>query len=142
MSDNTEKKQGSRFKKGESGNPSGRPKGSLNSATLACQELLDGEAANLTRKAIDMALEGNILALKICLERIVPQKKERHISMILPTIKTDGDLPLFIGALIEAVTRGEITISEAQSLEELASAHKLTLHCGENPLLGWDQFKL
>jgi hypothetical protein len=131
MSDNTEKKQGSRFTKGESGNPNGRPKGSLNSATLACQELLDGEAANLTRKAIDMALEGNILALKICLERIVPQKKERHISMTLPAIEKDADLPLFIGALIEAVTTGQITIIEAQSLQTLAMAHRQCLHFGQ-----------
>jgi hypothetical protein len=108
----------------------------LNSATLACQELLDGEAEAITRKAVDMALEGNILALRLCLERIVPQKRERHISITLPMIKTEADLPKFIGALLEAVTRGEITISEAQSLEELASAHKLTLHCGEeDPLL-------
>jgi Family of unknown function (DUF5681) len=34
----------SKFKSGQSANPSGRPKGGLNKATLSTQPLLDGEA--------------------------------------------------------------------------------------------------
>lgn len=65
-----------RFKKGQSGNPAGRPKGSLNSTTVAAQNLLNGEAEALTRKAVQLAMKGNIPALKLCLDRIVPPKKE------------------------------------------------------------------
>ena len=36
------------FKKGQSGNPQGKPKGALNKATLAAQQLLDGEAQEIT----------------------------------------------------------------------------------------------
>ena len=53
-SDNTGKRQDTRFKPGQSGNPNGRPKGSLNATTLAAQALLDGEAEALTRKAIEL----------------------------------------------------------------------------------------
>jgi hypothetical protein len=43
------------------GNP-GRPKGSRNKATLAAEALLDGEAEALTRKAIELALAGDVTA--------------------------------------------------------------------------------
>lgn len=69
----TNRKQGGgRFKPGQSGNPKGRPVGSRHKATLAAQELLDGEAQAITRKAIEKALEGDGIALRLCLERIVP----------------------------------------------------------------------
>jgi len=67
-SDNTGQKQANRFQKGVSGNPNGRPKGSRNSATLATEAMLDGEAEALLREAIDMALAGDTVALKLCLE--------------------------------------------------------------------------
>ena len=57
----------SKFKSGQSGNPSGRPKGSLNKSTLATQALLDGEAEALTRKVVELAKEGNPVALRLCL---------------------------------------------------------------------------
>ena len=48
---NTDKKQrGKPFQPGQSGNPDGRPNGSRNKATLAIEELLDGEGEGLTRK--------------------------------------------------------------------------------------------
>ena len=39
--------------------------------------MLDGEAETLTRKAIDKALKGDSEALRLCLERLVPPRKER-----------------------------------------------------------------
>jgi Family of unknown function (DUF5681) len=59
-----------RFQPGRSGNPSGRPRGARHRATLAAEALLDGEAAALTRKAIERALEGDATAMRLCLERI------------------------------------------------------------------------
>ena len=68
-SDNTGEQQAGRFRKGQSGNPAGRPRGARNSATLAVEAMLDGEAEALTRKAIDMALAGDTVALKIFTHR-------------------------------------------------------------------------
>ena len=46
------------FEKGKSGNPSGRPVGARNRATLAMEALLDGAAEAITRKAVDLAKGG------------------------------------------------------------------------------------
>lgn len=66
------KQRGRPFEKGQSGNRDGRPQGSRNKATLAVEALLEGEAEALTRKAIERALEGDIQALRLCLERVCP----------------------------------------------------------------------
>jgi hypothetical protein len=58
------------FKPGQSGNPEGRPKGARNRATLAAERLLDGEADTLTRKAIQLAQQGDTTALRLCIDRI------------------------------------------------------------------------
>src|SRR6202035_5943222 len=53
-----------RFRKGESGNPNGRPPGARNKATETAELLLDGEAAALTRKAVELALARDAMALR------------------------------------------------------------------------------
>jgi hypothetical protein len=56
-----------RFQKGRSGNPNGRPKGSRNKTTVIAQTLLEGEAEALVRKVVQLALEGDLTCLRICL---------------------------------------------------------------------------
>jgi len=58
--------------KGTSGNRAGKPPGTRCRATLAAEQLLDGEAEALTRRAIEAALGGDTVALRICLDRILP----------------------------------------------------------------------
>ena len=76
MTENAGVKQAGRFEKGRSGNPAGKPPGARNRATLAAEKLLDGEAEALTRKAIERAKEGDGVALKMCLDRIIPVRRE------------------------------------------------------------------
>jgi hypothetical protein len=71
MPENAGQNQG-RWEKGQSGNPRGKPRGARNRATLLAEALLDGEAEALTRKAIEKALEGDGMALRLCLERVLP----------------------------------------------------------------------
>ncbi len=69
--------------KGVSGNPGGYHKGSRHKVTLAMEALFDGEAERLGRKCIDAALADppDMLALRMCLERIFPPRKERSIQI-------------------------------------------------------------
>ena len=52
------------FLPGQSGNTAGRRWGSQNKATLAAATLLSGEAPELTRRAVEAALAGDMLAMK------------------------------------------------------------------------------
>ena len=63
--------RGRPFAKGQSGNPSGRPRGSINRSTQVARLLLDGEATALSRKAVELALAGEPRAWRLCLDRSV-----------------------------------------------------------------------
>ena len=60
------------------GNP-GKPTGTRHRATRAVAELLDGESGALTRKALEMALAGDTTALRLCLERIAPPRRDSPV---------------------------------------------------------------
>ena len=111
--DNTGEQQAGRFTKGQSGNPRGRPMGSRNNATLACEALLEGQAEALTQKAVDMALAGDPVALRICLERICPVRKDRAVRFPLPPITSARDAADIAAAVAQAVAAGHLTPSEA-----------------------------
>src|SRR3978361_2353029 len=100
------------------GNP-GRPPGSRNKASLAVDLLLDGEAEALTRKAIEMALEGDTVAMRLCLDRIAPPRKDRPTPFSLPDIAEASDIVQATRALIEAVAVGELTPMEASDMAKL-----------------------
>jgi hypothetical protein len=119
---NTSQKQVGGFKKGVSGNPRGRPAGSRNAATLACEALLEGQAEALTQKAVDMALAGDPVALRICLERICPVRKDRAVRFPLPPIGTPRDAADLMAAVIAAVGAGRVTPSEGAEVSKMMDA--------------------
>ena len=105
------------FKKGVSGNPKGRPKGSRNAATNAALALLEGEAEALSRKAIEMALAGDVIALRLCLERIAPPIRERQIQGVSITAPTGPeDVADSVGQLVTLLASGEVLPSEAAAI--------------------------
>ena len=113
-----------KFKAGQSGNPQGRPKGALNKATMAAQKLLDGEAQTITQKAVDLAKEGNPVALRLCLERIVPPRKDRPVNLQLPKMAGVGDIPAVLIAILGAVADGKITPQEGQAVAGMIEAYR------------------
>lgn len=132
MADATAKKQrGKPFPPGQSGNPAGRPKGVQNKVTMAAQALLDGEAEALTRKVVELALGGNIQALRLCLERLLPPRKERPLSITLPKVGKASDMPRLTEALMKAVSNGELTAGEASSLATLIASHGKAVEVAE-----------
>ena len=104
------------FQKGRSGNPAGRKPGSRNRATVAAEALLEGEAHALTRKAIELALEGDTTALKLCLERIVPQRRSRTVAFDTPRIDRVEDLARAIGSIFQEVAGGRLRLDEGAAL--------------------------
>ena len=120
---NTTRKQAGGFQKGQSGNPRGRPMGSRNNATLACEALLEGQAEALTQKAVEMALAGDPVALRICLERICPVRKDRAVRFPLPPITSARDAADIAAAVAEAVAAGHLTPSEAAEIGKVIDTY-------------------
>ena len=108
-----------RFAKRQSGNPTGRPRGSTNRATRAAELLLDGEAAALTRKAVELALAGDPAALRLCLDRTVAPRRERSVELALPPIRSAADILGAIKVVSGAVGRGAITPGEGVAISQM-----------------------
>jgi hypothetical protein len=83
---------------------------------MAAEELLQGEAERLTRKCIELALAGDTVALKLCLDRIYPARKDRPVAFPLPPITSARDAAVIAAAVAQAVAAGHLTPSEAAEL--------------------------
>jgi len=112
------------------GNP-GKPRGARHKVTRAVEELLEGEHEALTRKAIEKAKEGDIAALRLCLERIAPPRKDASVMVTLPPVRSAEDAVEASAALLSAVADGEVTPDEAGRLMALLVGHKSVLEAGE-----------
>ena len=107
------------FKAGLSGNPAGRPKGSRNKTTLAMESLLEGAAEKITRKCIEKALDGDNLALRICMDRIISVKKSRPVNFEFAIPENPEELSSSINQIISAGAKGEISPDEAKIFADL-----------------------
>jgi hypothetical protein len=119
-----------RFPKGHSGNPAGRPVGSRNAATEIAQALLDGEADVLIRKCVELALEGNPAAMKLCLERIVP-RRGRAVKLEMPQIASAADIAPAMGAIARAAADGTITAYDGAELSRILESYVRAMEVGE-----------
>ena len=104
----------------------GRPKGARNKATQAVLALLEGEGEALTRKAIEMALAGDGAALRLCLDRIAPPRKDNPVQFPLPRMTTARDAAEAAGAVLEAVSIGQLTPTEGAQVMGLVDCFRRT----------------
>ena len=110
---------------------SGKPQGARHKATQAALALLDGEAEALTRQAVTMALGGDATALRLCLERIVPPRKDLAVTFDLPRMETARDAAKAAGAVLGAVAHGDLTPTEGAHIMALVEGFRRTLETTE-----------
>ena len=127
----TKAKQTGKFKPGQSGNPKGRPQGSRHKSTIAALELLEGDIEGITRKCIEVALTGDLTAIKICLDKLIPAAKDRPVNIALPVVNNASDLPLMTSALLAAASTGEIGTTEAATLARIVDAHRASIEIND-----------
>jgi len=106
--------------------------GSRHKTTRAIEALLEGQHEALTKKAVDKALEGDVTALRLCLDRLAPPRKDVPISIELPPVRSAADAVEASAAVLAAVALGEITPDEAGRVMALLTAHKSIVEAGDH----------
>ena len=119
-----------RFRKGQSGNPAGRPRGSRNRKTLLLQLLLDDEGEGLVRKAVELGLAGDPSALRLCIERLVAPRRDRVVALALPKLESAADLAPLMGSILGAAAEGRLTPAEAQGLAQAVATAMQAISVG------------
>ena len=113
-----------RYKPGQSGNPAGRAAGSRNKATESAELLLEGEAVALTRKAVELALGGDPIALRLCHDRLIPPRRGRKVQLAnVPPVESIAELSPTMAAITMAAITGEITPGEAAELARVVEIY-------------------
>jgi hypothetical protein len=105
-----------KFQPGQSGNPAGRPPGSLNKKTLVVQAALAERAEEIVNNVMDRAMEGQGAAMRLCMDRLVPTGRNRPVAIELPVIKTPEDAELALAVVTDELAAGKLTIAEASAL--------------------------
>jgi len=105
----------------------GRPKGARNKTTITIEGLLQGQAEALTQNVITKALEGDSIALRLCMERIAPARKDQHVSFSLPNIDNALDASEAAGRVLAAVSTGYLTQIKATGVMGLIDSYRRVL---------------
>lgn len=130
----TRRGPGGRFQRGSSGNPRGRPAGSRNKVTALCAELLAGDAEAIMARLVRAAKKGEPIALKLCVERLVPVRavRDRFVDGVeLVEVKKAHDLVDAAAAVIAAVAASRMTISEGRDFMALLEQQRKLLETSD-----------
>ena len=123
--------RGRPFRKGQSGNPAGRPPGARNRGARFAETLLGEQAKALTRKAVELALGGDPGALRLCLERIVAPRRERTVRLPLPVMRDAAGLAGAMAVVSASVASGGITPAEASELGKLVDTFRKAIETAD-----------
>lgn len=76
-------------------------------------------------------MAGDITALRICLERIAPARKDAPIEFDLPDAGSAADAAQIAGAVLDAVSQSKLTPSEGEAMMKLVEGYRRTLETAE-----------
>jgi hypothetical protein len=96
-------------------------RGSRNKATLLLEQILADDAEAIIKKAIELAKDGDPIALRLCMERLLPRRKQEPIECELPPIEKAQDTLTALTAISGAVGTGDVTPSEAAALGKVVN---------------------
>ena len=78
-----------------------------------------------------MALEGDTTALRLCLGRICPPRKDTPVEFPLSKIKGASDAAKSASSILDAVGSGELTPLEGASVMGLVDSFRRALEASE-----------
>lgn len=111
----------SRWAPGQSGNPGGRTPG-----VDRVRELLNPHRESLVQKAVDLALAGDTVAMRICMDRIAPLPRAESPPVHIPGIAECASMSGKARAVVDAVGVGLVSPDAAAILlGAIANATKI-----------------
>jgi hypothetical protein len=109
LTDNAGPRRSGQWKKGQSGNPAGMPKGTRHRATQLAEKLMEDDAEDIVQAVISSAKAGDPTAMRLCIERLVPVRKGRPVTFDLPDIEAASDITKALGVIAKSMAVGELT---------------------------------
>lgn len=114
-----------RFRPGQSGNPKGRAKGSMDRRSAWRQTLAEG-LPELINDLQARARSGDDFAIKLIFDRVAPPMRPEGASVHLPKLAEGASLADKASSILSAVGEGQITVDVARSLiDTLAAAARI-----------------
>src|SRR4051812_30862766 len=96
------------------------------------EQLFEGEASLIGRKAIELAKKGRFPAIKLVLDRACPSRKQRLIEdFSLPALTTVDDAAAAMSSIAAAVAAGTLTVEDARDLSEIVEIFRKTRELGD-----------
>jgi hypothetical protein len=111
------------FRKGESGNPAGKPRGTRNRVTVIAEQLMNEDIELIIKAVTEAAKAGDMTAAKIVLDRVVPVRKGNFVSFQLPPIRSAAEALNASNGVLSACASGQITPQEAAEINNLIGSH-------------------
>jgi hypothetical protein len=110
---------------------SGRPRGSLNKATIIARNLLEDQAETFARSLIALALAGDTQALRVCSTRLLPARRDLPVDIELPAIVTAHDAMIAAGKVTEMIAQARLTPSEGQKLANIIEVQRRAIETAD-----------
>ena len=110
------KPRGRPFAKGQSGNPAGKPRGTRSKANLLAEGLVADAAEAIIQTFIERALDGDMQALLLAMKWFVPPCRQQPLQFALPSLETLADAPRAISCITAGLSKGDLTLGQAQGL--------------------------
>ena len=108
------------FQPGLSGNPAGRPPGARNKVNRAMEPVFQANGEAIIERLVEHAKAANPVALRLCVDRLVPLGKHRQVGFQLPPMEKSDDVRAAIATIHAALGDGDISSGEAADLLRVA----------------------
>lgn len=115
------------FKKGESGNPKGKPKGTRHKTTQLAYAMMEGGLEAILEQVVAKAKAGDMLACRIIIDKFVPNQKDRTVAIELPPIVTLDEVGHAQSEILQAVVSGDITPNEGEKIASIVDVRRRSI---------------
>jgi hypothetical protein len=115
------------FVKGQSGNPKGKPKGVRHTATQITYALIEGNLQEVLETVVERAINGDMTACRMILDKVLPNTKDRPVTIDLPEINDLNGVGFAQAEILQAVATGDITPNEGERIASIVEARRRSL---------------